>query len=98
MWLMPTARSVWLELDPGPRRLNTDVAVRIDKAGHVIDGLVFDLQSRETPVPEPSEHRVIESDRIVVVQHSEFDVMNTAPSHHAPLNPLLHTVVSKVSN
>ena len=71
------------QLLSGTGRLNADVAVRVDVAGHVVDRLVLHVQRREAAVSEPAEQRVVERDGIVVVQHRELDVTDTAPPHHA---------------
>ena len=71
------------ELLAGRGRLDTDVAVRKRKPGHVIGRPVLDVQGPETAVPQPTEHRVVELDRLLIVQDVDFDVMHSAPAHHS---------------
>jgi hypothetical protein len=79
---MPTAWLVCISFTPVPAGRIADVAVgTAGDTRHVIDRLVFHVQRRETAVSEPAEHRVVERDRVVVIQNREFDVMNTAPAH-----------------
>ena len=71
------------EPSPGPGRLNANVAVRVDVSGEVVDRLVLHVQRRKAVVSQPTEQRVVKGDRVVVVQHRELDVTDTAPPHRA---------------
>ncbi len=71
------------QLFAGAGGLDADVAVRVDITRHVIRRLVFHVERRETAVAEPAEQRVVERDRVVVVQHRELDVTHTPPAHRA---------------
>src|ERR1700754_1783902 len=73
------------ELAPGTRRLNANVAVRVDISREVVVRLVFHVQGREAVVSQPPEQRVVELDGVVIVQYRELDVADTAPTHPASL-------------
>ena len=39
------------------------------------------MSSVQKPVAQPAEHRVVERDRPLVVQHVDLDVVHSAPAH-----------------
>ena len=71
------------ELPAGTGGLNPNVAVRVDVSRDLVDRLVLHVQLQEAVISQPAEQCVAERDEVVIVQHRELDVTDTAPPHHA---------------
>jgi len=74
-----------MELLSGPGGLDTDIAVRSREPSHVVGRSIHDVERPEAFISEPSEHVVVESNRIILVHDGEFDVVNTSPAHDGSL-------------